>query len=178
MPWPRRRRRTHTLDEPAAAPQDGAGDAPSEGGAVPDSVVVFMHIPKCAGTSLHEWMHDVLAPGVLSDERLRLPREISAERSAELHRHRVFSGHFDTVDLGHFPSPQRRFTVFRDPVERIVSLYDFWRAFDPDFVDEHDLGEPRLARSMTFEEFVGDPHPSIVHAADMICRRCAHRRSV
>lgn len=111
-------------------------------------------------------MDEVLAVGMLSPERLRLPEHPSPERLAALRSHRVFSGHFDVVDLGHFPGPQRRFTVLRDPVDRIVSLYDFWRAFEPAHVEAHDLAGPRVAIATSFEEFVGDPHPSIVHDLD------------
>lgn len=135
-------------------------------GVVPQHVLVFLHLPKCGGTSLHEWMDRILAPGMLSPERNRLPREIPRERLAALQRHRVFSGHFDVVDLRHFPGPQRRFTVFRDPVETIVSLYDFWRAHDDAFIDEHDLVGPRLASTLSFEEFVGDVDPRIVPDLD------------
>jgi hypothetical protein len=161
-PPPRRRDDAH-----GAAAHHAPTAAPSAGpGVVPDHVVVYLHIPKCGGTSLHEWMTEVLAPGVLSPERNRMPADLPPERIESFREHRVFSGHFDLVDAAHFPGPQHRFTVLRDPVERLVSLYDYWRAYDSAHVEAHDLTGPRLAAAMSFEEFVGSPHPAIVHDVD------------
>ena len=171
MKWPWRRRISPvdtdtTSPEPAAALTESTVP-PAAAAGVPDGdVVVFVHLPKCGGTSLHEWLTESLEPGVLSPERNRMPAELPPERIAELHRHRVFSGHFDVIDLTHLPAPQRRFTVLRDPVDRLVSLYDFWRAHDPAFVEEHDLAGPRFALAVTFEEFVSSPDPSVVHDID------------
>ena len=172
-PWQRRRpeaeqgREREPLNEPYPEAADVSPDSDLDSpGAVPEYVVVFMHLPKCGGTSLHEWMDRVLAPGMLSPERNRLPLEISHDRLIDFRHHRVFSGHFDVVDLQRFPGPQRRFTVFRDPVETIVSLYDFWRAHDDAFIEEHDLVGPRVASSRSFEEFVGDVDPRIVPDLD------------
>lgn len=186
MRWPRRSRRVRcsadadadtdanpTVPGPAGnhdsdTTDPGGASTPRVGYAavVPADTIVFVHLPKCGGTSLHDWMSEVLAPGVLSTERNRMPTELPSDRAAELHRHRVFSGHFDVIDLEKFPTPQRRFTVLRDPVDRLVSLYDFWRAHDPDFIDEHDLAGPRFAAAVSFEEFVGAPGPSVVHDID------------
>jgi len=162
MRWPWRTGARTQPGEPRPG-EDGAAPAYA---ATPDHVVVFLHVPKCGGTSLHDWMAEVLAPGVLAPDRNRLPDDVPAEKVAELARYRVFSGHFDVVDLDRFPGPQRRFTVLRDPVDMIVSLYDYWRAHDPEHIERHDLIGPRLASERTFEEFVGDVDPRIVPDLD------------
>ena len=91
---------------------------------------------------------------------------MAVDEIAALAQYRAFAGHFDVVDLEKFPGPQAVFTVLRDPADMLVSLYDFWRAHAPDFVEEHDLVGPRLARSTTFADFVGDVDPRIVHDLD------------
>lgn len=95
-----------------------------------------------------------------------MPEHLDPERRAAMNAFRIFSGHFDVVDLGNLPTPQIRFTVLRDPARRLVSLYDFWRAHDPAHVEAHDLVGPRIAAERSFEEFVGDPDPRIVHDLD------------
>lgn len=166
MRWPWRSRRRPTAPAEDAAPATEPAEDDARSGVVPEHVIVFLHVPKCGGTSLHDWMSEVLAPGVLSPERNRLPLELELERLAALQQYRVFSGHFDVVDLRSFPGPQRRFTVLRDPVDMLVSLYDFWRAHDDEFIEAHDLVGPRLASRLSFEEFVSDVDPRIVPDLD------------
>lgn len=168
-PWRRffRRAGADSAAHADGPPSDDVDDTDGErGGAEPDHVLVFLHVPKCGGTTVHEWLESVLAPGMMSPERLRMPAELPAERARSLGTHRVFSGHFDVVDVSHLPTPQHRFTVLRDPVDRIVSLYDFWRAHRPEHIERHDLVGPRLARSMSFDEFARAADPRIVHDLD------------
>lgn len=165
MRWPRRRR------ESQLSPAEQTGSEPTETGradtgVVPEQVLVHLHVPKSGGTAVREWLERVLAPGLISPERHRLPAKLSADQAAGLAPYRVFSGHFDIVDADNFPGPQVRFTLLREPVEQLVSLYDFWRAFEPAYAAENNLVEPPLAAAMTFDEFVGDPHPLLVPALD------------
>ena len=151
-----------------AVPETAQGYVPPEelGGVVPDRVIVFLHVPKTAGTSLRDFMFEAIRPGLLAPERHRFPDEMTADEIVGLSNYRAFAGHFDVIDLGKFPGPQAVFTVLRDPADMLVSLYDFWRAHDPAFIEEHDLVGPRLARSQPFEEFVGGVDPRIVPDLD------------
>ena len=127
---------------------------------------MFLHLPKCGGTALHEWLASVVGPDELCPERNRMPADLPDDRVDSFRGYRVFSGHFDPIDATHFPTPQLLFTVFRDPIDRIVSLYDFWRAHDDAFIDEHDLAGPRFAAAVSFEEFVSAPDPTVVPDLD------------
>jgi len=160
--------RSHDSAELHEVSGAASGDVPPNepGGVVPPRVLVFLHVPKTAGTSLRGYIFDTIRPDLVAPARHRLPDRLSDEELAELANYRAFVGHFDIIDLGRFPVPQAVFTVLRDPVEMIVSLYDFWRAHDPGFIEQHDLIGPRLARAMTFEEFVGDVDRRIVPDLD------------
>ena len=161
-----RRRPPEPVEPPSPDTAQGFVPPAELGGVVPDRVVVFLHVPKTAGTSLRDFMFDAIRPGLLAPERHRFPDEMTDEEVAGLSNYRAFAGHFDVIDLGKFPGPQTVFTVLREPAAMLVSLYDFWRAHDPDFIEQHDLVGPRLARSRTFEDFVGDVDPAIVPDLD------------
>lgn len=159
------RSRSLTDDEMSTTPtpDQEADDVP---GAVPERVIVFLHVPKTAGTSLWEWMRETIRPGLLCPDRHRMPSDLPPERVAELASYRAFAGHFDVIDLESFPRPRAVFTVVRDPVEMLISLYDYWRAHEPSHVERHNLVGPRLASRCSFEEFVGDVDPRIVADLD------------
>ena len=68
---------------------DFRGQAMSE---VTTSRLVFMHIPKTGGTSLHEVLVAQFKPGEICPERFNHLREWA---SSDLAKFRLFSGHFD-----------------------------------------------------------------------------------
>lgn len=45
-------------------------------------------------------------------------------------------------------------TMLRDPIDRIVSLYYFWRSHSTAYIERYDLRGPRLATQLTLAEFV------------------------
>lgn len=168
-PWRTERhrgRRQDAGDDDTGNPAGTPAEEVVDGRVVPDRPLVFVHLPKCGGTTVHDWLVTVTDPTVVSPERNRMPVELSPERAAALREHLVFSGHYDSIDVERLPAPRCTFTVLRDPVDRIVSLYDFWRAHVPDHIERHDLAGPRVASAVTFDEFVGAPDPSIVHDID------------
>jgi hypothetical protein len=107
-------------------------------------VVVFLHIPKCAGTSLHHTL--------LMNFKSFCPERhngLGNWPAAALARYNLFSGHFDitTVDL----IPARRMsivTLLRRPEARLISVYRFLRAHTPQAVypQNHNMKLVDLAR--------------------------------
>src|ERR1044071_10007863 len=87
--------------------------------------VIFLHIPKTAGQSVHESLRRLFAPEEICPARENfqlLPISIQ-----ELRRYRLFSGHLDWCLLDVVPQPRFTFTVLRRPIERIISFYFFLR---------------------------------------------------
>ncbi len=89
--------------------------------------VIFLHIPKTAGTTVHrlldseyrpEEVYTVLRQGERFADFTELP---TAERA----QIRMLKGHFHFGAHRALPQPARYFTILREPVERVISNYHF-----------------------------------------------------
>jgi hypothetical protein len=87
--------------------------------------IVFLHIPKTAGQSVHALLVALFGPENISPARLN--EHLVRMTVRELRRYRVTSGHLDWQALDCIPPPRFVFTVLREPLERIVSFYLFMR---------------------------------------------------
>jgi hypothetical protein len=71
---------------------------------------------------------------------------------AELSTYGVFSGHFNYDSLAFIPRRKlSTFTLVREPKQRLLSLYNFWRAHDPGAPGFHE--RMKLANEMDIESF-------------------------
>jgi len=116
-----------------------------------DACLVFLHIPKTGGTSLHNILQAEFAEEDCCPERFNHLQKWNAE---DLARFRFFSGHFDRGSLELIPRPKRVITMFRDPQARILSLYNYWRSHKWEVIESADLDGPRLAKSLGLLEFL------------------------
>ena len=131
--------------------------------------LVFLHLPRTGGTTLH----DTLAPNFR-------PEECCPERFAQLDRippaelagYRFVSGHYRFDELALIPAPRYLVTVLRDPRERILSLYHYWRRHRAQRVKEPGLDGPRIARQLGLLEFLHSEEWVVVNAIDnsMACQ--------
>jgi hypothetical protein len=113
--------------------------------------LLFMHIPKTAGTSIRMALERAVPPerrvyiygeppGISEAEFASMPAE-SRERL------RLVFGHFHFGLHRLIPGPSTYTTTLREPLERLLSLYYHYRTVDAGPVTV-------AARSMTFDEFV------------------------
>jgi hypothetical protein len=92
---------------------------------VPEETVIFLHVPKTAGTSLH-WIIDRQYPRRsdywLTRDNLDLDKlkGMSTARRAEI---RMLRGHFWYGVHEYIPRPTTYFTVLREPIDRVISFY-------------------------------------------------------
>lgn len=87
--------------------------------------VVFLHIPKTAGQSVHEALVGAFGADAICPARVN--EQLYAYDIAQLHGWRVFSGHLDWSRLDCLRGPRFVFTVLREPRDRILSFYFYLR---------------------------------------------------
>ncbi|MEQ1819514.1 MAG: sulfotransferase family 2 domain-containing protein [Terricaulis sp.] len=92
--------------------------------------VAFLHIPKCGGTTVFQHFKSNIGGG-RSGRIVRFDSAQFAEFSApaleDVRRAQFVSGHFGWNATAASGDDAFRFTVLRDPFERLVSLYRFSR---------------------------------------------------
>jgi hypothetical protein len=85
-------------------------------------VYVHVHIPRCAGSSLHAELFDCFpARHVLEHHSASLP-DLSG---LALDRPTLVTGHFPCVEVPDDGREYRYLVLLRDPVERTLSLFDY-----------------------------------------------------
>ena len=127
------------------------------------SRLIFLHLPRTGGTSLHEALSPLFSPAECCPERFPnlqwMPR-------TELLRYRFFSGHYRFDEMALIPHPRFLCTVLRDPRARILSLYRFLRRHRSEVVEKHQLVGPKLARSLDLLDFLNCRVPVVRNAID------------
>lgn len=127
--------------------------------------IVFLHIPKTGGTTLHHLLLPHFAEEFVCPERFNGLRHYPAGKLA---RYRLFSGHFDLPSVQLIPGPKKIVTLLREPVSRLVSLYHFARAHRPEIIERDGLELHRLANKYSMADFFRAKevrnHPAINNA--------------
>jgi hypothetical protein len=120
--------------------------------------VFFLHIPKVAGTSIRHFLEGCL----LRHEHYRIvsvPAEIETRASTPLSEEIKFvSGHAPFWYSEAFRSRARTLTILRNPIERALSTWRFWKGLPPPADADHSE-EARLLRAVqaaTLEEFAAN----------------------
>ena len=129
--------------------------------------VLFLHIPKTAGTSFL-----TVLGNVFGERRVR--RLGGADETTQAQIDRIVADEIQDVDclVGHFPIHRfakcldafRPFTILRDPVDRVMSLFRFFKRSP-----EKELSE--LPDGFGFDDFIESrvPH-NYAQTRNMMCR--------
>ncbi len=122
--------------------------------------IVFLHIPKTAGQSVHNALAGMVGPSRVSPVRVHGQAKNGAPQMPP--GYGLYSGHLNWEE-GQMPSdPGYVFTVLRDPRERIASFYFYMlkkaQALDPaDLEKPEHLPKRALATWSTEDYFFGGP---------------------
>jgi len=95
------------------------------------SIDIFVHIPKAAGSSLYTMISQTFGSDYCTPPFWRL----SSKPFSWLYKYSMWFGHFDydEVNLISIHDKKRFFTFLRNPEERLISLYTFWKSHDPSY---------------------------------------------
>lgn len=126
-----------------------------------EPALVFLHIPKTGGTTLHHHFSAHFTPDEICPEKLSTLDNFSVD---ELRQWRFFSGHFNADEIKRIPRPIFLVAVLRDPIERLISLYFFWKRHRADFVEQHGLIGLQIAKAGSLADFLRSDHPAVLHA--------------
>ncbi|MBR0671910.1 DUF4214 domain-containing protein [Neoroseomonas soli] len=124
----------------------------------PDMRLVFLHVPKTGGTSLHAALARHFPPEAVA--HVVGPADWR-DALVPASRIRFVSGHTRFSAAVLLPGPLRVVTALREPVGRILSLYAFWKRHrDPS------LPELREAMEKDLLGFLLSPEPQVRAAID------------
>jgi hypothetical protein len=108
-------------------------EASTVGTATRDEALIFLHLPKCGGTTLNriiEWEYDPLR--VFSIDPVLFLwsyKKLNRWPAKRLARMQVFKGHMPFGIHQRLPQKATYITFLRDPVERVISAYYFARSY-------------------------------------------------
>jgi hypothetical protein len=117
--------------------------------------IIFVHIPKAAGTTLHRIIEQHYPrqnvystnPSLLNPEAsIEHFKQLPLERRAQI---RMLKGHLPFGLHDYLPGPTTYFTLLREPVDRVVSFYYYVRQST-----QHYLHEQVLARDLTLQQYI------------------------
>ena len=112
--------------------------------------LVFQHFPKTGGTTVHNCLTPLFDPSEICPERLD---RYSLWPSSLLARYKLFSSHSTARQLQYIPNPVKTISFFRNPIERCISLYYYWRSISISDEVSNQVLEPRFTRSHSPREF-------------------------
>jgi hypothetical protein len=130
----------------------------------PTTRLVFLHLPRTGGTTLHRQLLAAFPPEQVCPERFPDLYRWPEERLAP---YRLFSGHFTTRAVDRIPGDKVRVTVLRDPVARILSTWQFWARHNEAWHATGTYAGPAAARnSPDLATFLATREPEVCDAVN------------
>src|ERR1700722_17141924 len=122
--------------------------------------VIFLHIPKTAGQSVHNYLQRAVGAAKICPARENF--QLVGKSILELSRYKVFSGHLDWALLDCVAANAFAFTILREPTDRILSFFFFLRGealrLTPEQIDlPQNQGKKYLLKLSVDDYFCGGP---------------------
>ena len=105
--------------------------------------VIFLHIPKTAGTTLHDILDRHYPPEVVhsfgADAHASVSHYKSLDEESRI-KIRLLRGHMAYGLHEYLPGPTKYFTILREPVARVISYYNFIRRTPDHYLYDEVMG--------------------------------------
>lgn len=123
--------------------------------------LVFLHIPKTAGQTVHNGLARTVRARRVSP--IRVHTQAATPQDQYPAGYSLYSGHLDWSAISHLPARRFVFTVLRDPAERIASFYFYLHreaaGLDRDTLNApHNIGLKRALEWSPDDYFFGGDH--------------------
>jgi tetratricopeptide (TPR) repeat protein len=124
--------------------------------------VCFMHIGKVGGHAICRELY-----GRFDAQRIfnGASEQMDVITPADLQNYDLILGHWSYCHVAKLPRPRFLFSMVRDPIERVLSNYEFLRTYQGP-VDEASAERIRLAKELELEDFLEQEHPQVRSVVD------------
>ncbi len=123
---------------------------------MPNETVIFLHIPKTAGSTLLHILQRAYKPEnrlFIEDDSIHEPeRVLSSMSNAQKREIALLAGHVEFGIHTWLPQPATYFTILRHPIERIISDYYFLHQ-----TPHHPLHDQVVNGQISLQEYVDIP---------------------
>lgn len=117
--------------------------------------IVFLHIPKTAGQTVHNELVRAVGKDFVSP--IRVHSQAHDANSQFPPGYRLYSGHIDWLALDQIKKPRFVFSILRDPRERIASFY-FYLLKEAKLLTQEQLAKPENLGKRTILEKSADEY--------------------
>jgi hypothetical protein len=120
--------------------------------------IFFLHLEKCAGSSIINFFSDILAPWQIYQEGISASFDAKSHKFASGHQHLQFVQNYAETPI--------LITCLRSPTERLISLFNYHK-----YSDFADTPLAKFIKDMTFSEWIHCDDEVVLSAIDNLYAR-------
>lgn len=133
--------------------------------------LVFLHLPRTGGTTLHHHLAAHFTPDEICPKRFS---PLDQYTPTQLEKWRFFSGHFNADEIRLIPGRLFIVAILRDPIERLLSNYYFWKRHRRAAIEKHGLDGPKATKDGTLADFLSSNVGRVLDSTNnMMARKLA-----
>jgi hypothetical protein len=130
--------------------------------------VSFLHFERTAGTTLATMLTEKFHPLQIATAPLPLDVPDTDHLLDGIDDHKLVWGHYDLPGFRRLAPRRRIITLLREPTQRILSLYYFWRSIHPSQLALFEDSRVERAHTLGLLDFLHSDHPPIRDSIDNV----------